>query len=163
MAEWVPREEWIRTQPQALIASCVFIRDEGDRVLLLRYGPGQPVAGEWWLPGGMLDHGEDPLTAARREMLEETGIVLGPALRLLGIDHRADVDGTGPVLDCYFDGGILPEGTAVRLSDEHDRHALISLRELAVTPLVAPFSALVALHSAASSGSCVCLREGEPV
>ncbi|MGW7540380.1 hypothetical protein ACWGKQ_04560 [Streptomyces sp. NPDC054770] len=47
MAEWVPREEWIRTQPQALVASCVFVRDERDRVLLLRYGPGQPVAGEW--------------------------------------------------------------------------------------------------------------------
>ncbi|MGW7540379.1 NUDIX hydrolase [Streptomyces sp. NPDC054770] len=111
----------------------------------------------------MLDHGEDPLTAARREILEETGIVLGPTLRLLGIDHRADVDGTGPVLDCFFDGGILAEETVVRLSDEHDRYALFSPQELAATPLVAPLSALVALHSAASSDSCVYLREGEPV
>ncbi|MEU6192090.1 NUDIX hydrolase [Streptomyces sp. NPDC047061] len=163
MAEWVPRAEWIRTQPQALIAACVFMRDQHDRVLLLRYGPGQPVAGGWWLPGGMLDHGEDPLTAARREMLEETGIVLGPALRFLGIDHRADVDGTGPVLDCFFDGGTLAEETAVRLSDEHDRHALVSVRELAATPLVASPATLVALHSAASSGSCAYLREGAPV
>ncbi|MEU6772598.1 NUDIX domain-containing protein [Streptomyces sp. NPDC046759] len=55
----------------------------------------------------MLDHGEDPWAAARREMREETGIAIGPEPVLVGIDHRVDVLGSGPVLGCFFDGGTL--------------------------------------------------------
>lgn len=43
----------------------------GDTVLLARWiGPRGP---EWTLPGGGLDHGEDPADAAVREVREETG------------------------------------------------------------------------------------------
>ncbi|MET8565103.1 NUDIX hydrolase [Streptomyces flaveolus] len=160
MTEWVPREEWIKSQPRALLASCVLMLDERGRVLLLRYGPGRPDAGHWWLPGGMLDHGEDPWSAARREMREETGIDIGPGPALLGVDHRADVLGTGPVLDCYFDGGTLALGTPVRLSAEHDRHGLFSLDELRGLPLVARRSTLTALLGAVRGGGVVYLREG---
>lgn len=103
---WIPREEWIKTLPQTIVASCVLMLDRDDRVLLLRYGPGQPASGQWWLPGGMLDHGEDPWAAARREMREETGAELDDVPRLIGIDHRADVENTGPVIDYFFHGGI---------------------------------------------------------
>jgi 8-oxo-dGTP diphosphatase len=42
-----------------------------DTVLLARWtGPRGP---EWTLPGGGLDHGEDPVDAAVREVREETG------------------------------------------------------------------------------------------
>ncbi|MDN0197174.1 NUDIX hydrolase [Streptomyces sp. S.PNR 29] len=160
---WLPREEWVKTQPQALIAACVLMRDAEGRLLMLRYGPGQPSAGTWWVPGGMVDHGEDPWAAARREMREETGIELAPVPRLIGVDHRADVLGTGPVLDCFFDGGTLPEGAPVRLSPEHDRHALLGLDDLRTTPLAAPLPTLTALYAAAVSGTVVYLREGQPL
>ncbi|MFF4548686.1 NUDIX hydrolase [Streptomyces sp. NPDC001406] len=163
MAEWVPREIWIKTQPQALLASCVLMLDARDRILLLRYGPEAPVAGTWWLPGGMLDHGEDPWTAARREMREETGVELGPAPRLIGVDHRKDVLGTGPVLDCFFHGGTLADDTRVRLSPERDRHGLFAPGELAAIPLTARLPTLTALHTAALSGTVACLREGSPL
>ncbi|PJM93491.1 NUDIX hydrolase [Streptomyces sp. CB01373] len=160
----MPREEWVRTQPQALLAACVVVLDGDGRVLLLRYGSGQPGAGSWWLPGGMLDHGEDPWTAARREMREETGLELGPVPRLIGVDHRVDVLGTGPVLDCFFYGGTLPGGadTAVRLSAEHDRHGWFAPADLPGARLVAGVQTLTALHEAALSASAVCLREGSP-
>ncbi|MET8944399.1 NUDIX hydrolase [Streptomyces sp. NPDC004542] len=163
MAEWMPREEWVRTQPQALLASCVVLLDDRDRMLLLRYGPGQPAAGTWWLPGGMVDHGEDPWAAARRETREETGIELGPSPVLIGIDHRVDVLGTGPVLDCFVHGGTLDDEALVRLSAEHDGHGLFTVDELAGTPLSARLTTLVALHTAALSRTVVCLREGEPL
>lgn len=43
-------------------------------VLLIQRGNG-----EWAIPGGMLDSGEDALTAARRELLEEAGVDLQEA------------------------------------------------------------------------------------
>jgi len=161
--EWLPREEWVKTQPQALMASCVLLLDGEGRVLLLRYGPGQPAAGDWWLPGGMLDHGEDPWTAARRELREEAGLGLPGGPRLIGIDHRADVQGTGPVLDCYFHGGTLAPGAAVRLSDEHDRYAFHHLADL--DDLLTPphLRTLRALYEAAATGTTVCLKEGNPL
>ena len=52
-------------------AYAVCIRD--DEVLLARWiGPRGP---EWTLPGGGLDHGEDPRDGAVREVEEETGYV----------------------------------------------------------------------------------------
>ncbi|WP_246561477.1 NUDIX hydrolase [Streptomyces roseirectus] len=158
---WLPREEWVQTQPRTLLASCVLLLDTAGRVLLLRYAPGQPAAGDWWLPGGMLDHGEDPRTAARRELREETGLGLPGPLRLIGIDHRADVLGTGPVLDCYFHGGTLPPGAAVRLSEEHDRHAFHHLTDLDALLPAPHLRTLCALHEAALAGTTVCLTDGE--
>ncbi|GAB2751879.1 NUDIX hydrolase [Streptomyces bullii] len=159
----LPREEWIKTLPQAIVASCVLLLDAEDRILLLRYAAGQPGAGTWGLPGGMLDHGEDPVGAARRELHEETGIVLDDDPRLLGYDHRADVNGTGPVIDFYFHGGVLPAGQAIRRSAEHDAHGLFRLSELETAPLTSRPPTLLALHTAARSGTVVCLREGQPL
>lgn len=159
---WLPREEWIRTQPQALIASCVLLRDPRGRMLLLRYAAGQPAAGTWWLPGGMLDPGEDPWTAARREVREEAGLTLGPEPALIAIDHRADVGGTGPVLDCFFDGGTVAPESPVRLSAEHDGSAFHAVEDLAHLPLTGPAATLAAVYRAARTGSVAYLREGLP-
>ncbi|WP_285663987.1 NUDIX domain-containing protein [Actinorhabdospora filicis] len=48
--------------------------DAGGRVLLMRWR--DPVSGNtlWEPPGGGVDPGEDDLTAARRELAEETGL-----------------------------------------------------------------------------------------
>ncbi|MEU1848561.1 NUDIX hydrolase [Streptomyces sp. NPDC019990] len=158
----LPRAEWVKTLPQTIVASCVLLLDAEDRILLLRYAGSQPGAGLWGLPGGMLDHGEDPLGAGCREVCEETGIVLDHTPRLIGYDHRADVKDTGPVLDFYFYGGRLPGGLSVRRSAEHDDDGLFALADLDPTRLSTPLPALTALHRAALTGTVVCLREGLP-
>ncbi|MFF7789121.1 NUDIX domain-containing protein [Streptomyces sp. NPDC007991] len=158
----LPRDEWVRTLPQTIVASCVLLLDAEDRMLLLRYAEGQPGVGLWGLPGGMLDHGEDPLGAAHRELREETGIALDGEPRLIGYDHRADVNGTGPVIDFYFHGGRLGPRQAVRRSDEHDQDGLFALDDLESTALAVPLPALAALHRAALTGTVVALREGLP-
>ncbi|MFF6874263.1 NUDIX hydrolase [Streptomyces sp. NPDC012474] len=158
----LPRDKWVKTLPQTIVASCVLLLDAEDRFLLLRYADGQPAAGLWGLPGGMLDHGEDPVGAARRELHEETGICLEGDPRFIGYDHRADVLGTGPVLDFYFHGGRLPAGQPVRRSSEHDHHGLFALAELESMPLATGLPTVTALLTAARTGTVACLREGLP-
>ena len=45
----------------------------GGRALLVRRGSA-PLAGQWSIPGGMLEVGETLLEGVRRELLEETGM-----------------------------------------------------------------------------------------
>ena len=62
-------------------------------VLLVRRGQ-PPNAGAWSLPGGAQELGETVETTARRELLEETGLSVGPLLLAASVDsiHR-DPDG----------------------------------------------------------------------
>jgi 8-oxo-dGTP pyrophosphatase MutT (NUDIX family) len=57
----------------------VILIDTDGSVLLFRGGdPARPDAGTWWFPpGGGVEPGETIGAAARREVLEETGLVLG--------------------------------------------------------------------------------------
>lgn len=55
------------------------------RVLLVRRG-GQPSAGKWSLPGGLVELGETTTEAVRRELLEECSL----AIRVVGVAGVVD-------------------------------------------------------------------------
>jgi 8-oxo-dGTP diphosphatase len=65
----------------------------GGRALLVRRGQA-PLAGQWSIPGGMLEVGETLAEGVRRELLEETGIEARVG-ELIEVFERIHCDGEG--------------------------------------------------------------------
>jgi 8-oxo-dGTP diphosphatase len=75
-----------REYPDAPLVGVGAIIIEDDRVLLVKRGH-PPLAGEWSIPGGVLEVGETLREAAVREAMEETGLEVEPS-DLLGVYDR---------------------------------------------------------------------------
>lgn len=82
-----PACEWVYfSDPKVAVAVLV---ERGYEVLLVRRSI-NPRRGLWTLPAGFVDAGEDPVLAARRECLEETGLqveITGLLTVLFGQEH----------------------------------------------------------------------------
>ncbi|WP_431727795.1 NUDIX hydrolase [Verrucosispora sp. TAA-831] len=71
------------------------VTDPAGRVLLSLIADGYPGAGRWHLPGGGTDHGEQPVTALLRELVEESG-QLGRVTELIAVDNLHNPAALGP-------------------------------------------------------------------
>jgi ADP-ribose pyrophosphatase YjhB (NUDIX family) len=69
--------------------------DRRGRVLLTRVAEGYPGGGQWHLPGGGTEYGEQPGIALIRELQEETG-QRGRLGELLGVASHRDAASLGP-------------------------------------------------------------------
>jgi 8-oxo-dGTP diphosphatase len=76
-----PNCDWVYF-PGPKVAVAVLIKKE-DMVLLVKRMY-DPQVGHWTLPSGFVDAGEDPVEAAKRECLEETGLLVQD-IRLLDV------------------------------------------------------------------------------
>jgi 8-oxo-dGTP diphosphatase len=82
-----------REYPKRPIVGIGIVALKGNSVLLVRRGK-PPAVGTWTLPGGGQELGETAQEAARRELLEETGITVGALVLAAQVDSiRHDAAG----------------------------------------------------------------------
>lgn len=116
----------------------VFLRRAND-ILLLRIRENRGAwSGKYNGIGGHIEAGEDPLSSARREVFEETG--LQPTnLWLCGVVH---VDtGTTPGIGLYVFSGAAAEGEL--LPSEEGEPDWVPISRLESIPLVSDLAALI--------------------
>lgn len=104
-----------------LTADTVALREEASvlQVLLVQRGR-PPFEGLWALPGGFVDAYEVPETAARRELAEETGLVLGADVpfALVGVYGERGRDPRGWTVSVVFAAHVPVDAPAVTGADD---------------------------------------------
>lgn len=82
---------------------------DGDMILLGKRGSGSIEAHRWCLPCGFIEYDEDFLTAARREVKEETGLDIRP-IEIINVAFnflKPEVHTLVAVLRAVVTGGLL--------------------------------------------------------
>jgi 8-oxo-dGTP diphosphatase len=125
-------------------AYAICVRDE--QILLARWidGNGEP---EWTLPGGGMEHGEDPYDTVLREVEEETGYDI-EVTGLLGVDSRhhtytrrfgrvVDHHGVRIVYEGRVTGGELRHeiGGSTDMAAWHDLDAVSGLNRVSLVDI----------------------------
>lgn len=111
-----------------ITVDCV-VFDDRDRLLLIRRR-NPPFAGRFALPGGFVDYGETTEAAARRELLEETGLT-AKDLRLIGVYSDPKRDPRGHTISIAYLAAI-ENGAPTAGDDAADVEFRADWRELAL-------------------------------
>jgi len=140
----VPPREYYASLPKHIAGAGAIFHDAAGKVLLVK----PSYLDTWEVPGGGLEHGEDPFQAAVREVKEEIGLELRPG-RLLAVDWVPTQDDGRPALANFlFDGG--------RLDSAREREVCLQNGELTSWVLAASheWDGLLAPHMARRVRAC---------
>lgn len=100
------------------------IRDRGV-VLVCRRAPGRAAEGQWEFPGGKVEMNEEPISALRRELLEELNV----RVLIRGLLDRSQTQVGNMVIDLATYDTVLVGSRPVKSTD-HDRMAWLKTDEL---------------------------------
>jgi len=70
--------------PRFALSTVIYAQRSDGRILLLQRAEGSAMAGQYFLPGGVVDDGESPYEGARRELHEEAGVAAPGELTIIG-------------------------------------------------------------------------------
>lgn len=110
-------------EPQLFkITQNAIIKDRDGKVLILKH-----TTGNWLLPGGKINQGENWLEGLTREIGEETGITEFEVGRVLEVASWVE-NGTGYYVVTFI--ASIKGEPEVSLSEEHTEYAWVSLTDL---------------------------------
>jgi 8-oxo-dGTP diphosphatase len=118
-----PQCGWIHFADPKVAAAILL--EENGRVLLVRR-VNEPFRGKWTLPAGFVDADEDPMRAAERECLEETGLTVRAIAVLDVIGGREHPRGADFVI--VYRGEVL--SGELQAADDADEAGWFSRDEL---------------------------------
>jgi 8-oxo-dGTP diphosphatase len=117
-----PKASHCYEYPRPAVTVDLVIWHKGDdgigRVLLVKRAK-DPGKGRWALPGGFLEMDETGEQAARRELLEETGVSVGD-LRFLTVADKVDRDPRGRVISLVYTARLDEMARAVGADDAEE-------------------------------------------
>jgi len=96
------------------LATAIYAEREDGKILLLQRAEGTAMAGFSFLPGGLVDPGEEPYQAAARELVEESGLTFAAEPQMVGCYPMFIYGRT--FLNLTFRGAVVGELTT---SNEH--------------------------------------------
>ncbi|MDH6124545.1 NUDIX hydrolase [Kitasatospora sp. GP82] len=120
------RDEWLASLTRVYAAAGCLISDQQGRVLIVKAGYRE----HWQFVGGTVDPGENPVECAKRELLEETGIVGEPGELLAVAWTHPSAELEYPACHFLFDFGTIPADTPITLPPgELDSHRWVTPEE----------------------------------
>ena len=88
----------------ALTTDAVILKKETAEILLIQRGI-DPYKGKWALPGGFVEEGELLANACKRELMEETGLII-EKLEQFKVFDKVDRDPRGRTISVVFYGFV---------------------------------------------------------
>ncbi|HET8842004.1 MAG TPA: NUDIX domain-containing protein [Ktedonobacteraceae bacterium] len=134
--------------PEVKVGVSVLVRK--GREVLLEKRAHVHGAGTWGPPSGHIDYGEAPEQTARRETLEETGVIINN-LSFMGVTNDLFADEQKHYITLWFDATYLSGELQVKAPEEEAQVGWFDWHNLP-TPLFLPLQHLVENNIYSSAG-----------
>lgn len=120
--------EYYKSLPQKRMSAGALFLNRENKVLLVK----PTYKKHWDIPGGVIEQNESPLTACKREVIEELSLDV-KIIRLLMVDYKESGQEYTESLAFIFFGGILLETDIKKIKlppNELERYIFIKTDEL---------------------------------
>jgi len=116
--------------PQQLVASYGCILNQHQEILIVKRASFDSRPGMWELPGGSVEHGEDPEIAVVRETLEETGLAVTPYYPFATTSQFSSKGEHLQIVRIAFLCNLIDQDQPIQLSSEHSDYRWIPISPL---------------------------------
>ena len=107
-----------------------------EKILLVRRASGAPeYIGQFELPGGKVEYGEDPEATVRREVAEELGVEAGVVQLYKVVSWMDTVERDTQHLIMLYFVGLAQSGAKITLSSEHNKFEWDKLSDIQLNEL----------------------------